>query len=76
MTANGPEWRSRLKRRLDRLAEQVDADAEDRIDLLKECAEKYADYQSVLRRIWDNTLKIQAAIEMQSIQRELYGDKA
>ena len=39
-------------------------------------SEKYADYQSILRRIRDNTLKIQAAIEaMQSIQRGLYGDK-
>ncbi len=58
------------------LAERLESDNNDHLDLLKECAAKYADYRQSRDRLRAASIKRQAIVEeMRNIQKKLRGDK-
>ena len=72
MTSKEPEWKSRLERRLVALAERLESDDNTHLDLLKECATKYADHQQSRDRLRAASIKRQAIVEeMRNIQKRL-----
>lgn len=76
MTSKEPEWKSRLERRLMALAEQLESDDNEHLDLLKERAAKYADYRQSRDRLRAASIKRQAIVEgMRNIQKRLRGDE-